>query len=94
MHENQKVEKRYDPQQAINYLNTLGNPVVEVRIFRKDPYLNGQYTGKIVAGYSTTSILRNYPKTSETTHSIPTQKRSIQRSSNSIQTRFFVSRTV
>ena len=51
MHENQKVEKRYDPQQAINYLNTLGNPVVEVRIFRKDRYLNGQYTGNIVAGY-------------------------------------------
>ena len=46
-----KVEKRYDPQQAINYLNTLGNPVVEVRIFRKDRYLNGQYTGNIIAGY-------------------------------------------
>ena len=51
MHENQKVGNRYDPEQAINYLKTLGNPVVEVRIFRKDRYLNGQYTGKIVAGY-------------------------------------------
>ena len=51
MHENQKVENRYDPEQAINYLKTLGNPVVEVRIFRKDRYLNGQYTGNIVAGY-------------------------------------------
>ena len=51
MSENQKVEKRYDAQQVINYLDMLGNPVVEVRIFRKDRYLNGQYTGNIVAGY-------------------------------------------
>ena len=51
MYKNQKVEKRYDPKQAINYLNTLGNPIVEVRIFRKDRYLNGQYTGNIIAGY-------------------------------------------
>ena len=60
MNEHQKVEKRYDAQQVINYLDMLGNPVVEVRIFRKDRYLNGQYTGNIVAGYFDNQHLRNY----------------------------------
>ena len=49
--EKQAFEHEYDPQQVTHYLQTLGNPVVEVRIFRKDRYMNRQWTGDVVAGY-------------------------------------------
>lgn len=54
MRENQNIEStasQYDPQQVIHYLKTLDNPVVEVRIFRKDRYMDRKWTGDVVAGY-------------------------------------------
>lgn len=47
----ENFEDQYDSQQVTHYLETLDNPVVEVRIFRKDRYMNSQWTGKIIAGY-------------------------------------------
>ena len=36
-----------------DYLHSLNHEVTEVRILRKEPYLNRQYTGTIVSGYYT-----------------------------------------
>ena len=36
---------------TVSYLNTLSNPIVEVRILRETPYLQREFVGKTISGY-------------------------------------------
>ena len=36
---------------TVSYLNTLSNPIVEVRIIREAPYLQREFVGKTISGY-------------------------------------------
>ena len=36
---------------TVSYLNTLSNPIVEVRILRETPYLQREYVGTTISGY-------------------------------------------